>query len=58
MLNVVWPTHATLLPATAAALNEWWLATLLISLIPAALILLWVIVAWFFLSDHPDPRLR
>lgn len=58
MLNVEWPTHATLLPATVAALNEWWLATLLISMVPAALILLWVIVAWFFLSDQPDPHLR
>ena len=45
MMNVALLTHAALLPATAAAMNEWWLATLLICLMPAALILLWVIVA-------------
>ncbi len=58
MLNVQSLAHATLLPAIAAVLNEWLLATLVICLVPAALILLWVLVAWFFLTDQPDPRFR
>ncbi len=58
MLNIQLLAHATLLPAIAAVLNEWLMAVLVIALMPAALILLWVIVAWFFLSDQPDPRFR
>ncbi len=58
MMNVALLTHAALLSATAAAMNEWWLATLLICLMPAALILLWVIVAWCFLSDQPHSSFR
>ena len=58
MLNIEWLTHAVLLLATAAVANEWWLATLLICLMPAALILLWVIMAWCFLSDRPRSSFR
>ncbi len=50
--------HASLLPVAAAITDPWQLATLLICLSPAALILLWVAVAWFFLSDEPRPRFR
>ena len=58
MLNLLLLTHAAQLPATAAITNEWWLATLLVCLMPAALILLWVIVAWCFLSDQPRSSFR
>ena len=54
MLNLGWLAHAALLQATAPITNEWWLATMLVCLMPAAFILLWVIVAWFFLSDQPQ----
>ena len=58
MLNLEWLTHVALFPVAAVMSNEWWLATLAICLMPAALILLWVMVAWFCLSDQPDPRYR
>jgi hypothetical protein len=41
------------IPAVATTIDAWWLATLVICLSPAAFILLWVIVAWCFFSDHP-----
>ncbi len=58
MMNVALLTHAALQPANVAALDEWWLATLLICLMPAALFLLWVIMAWCFLSDQPRSSFR
>ena len=58
MLNLGWLAHAALLQATAPITNEWLLATMLVCLMPAAFILLWVIVAWFFLSDQPRSSFR
>ena len=58
MLNLGWLAHAALLQATAPITNEWWLATMLVCLMPAAFILLWVIVAWCFLSDQPHSSFR
>ncbi len=58
MLNLIALTHATMLPAASAATDVWQLVPWLIGLTPAALILLWVAVAWFFLTDQPRQRFR
>jgi cell division septal protein FtsQ len=53
MFNVAVLSDVALQTLTIATPEQWRVAILALCLVLAALILLWVIVAWFFLPDRP-----